>query len=129
MLLSGSPDCSIDRTFTSIFYFPHKAMKNKLVTRLYRNPIYLAKEYKKMIDSCEVKNQTELAKLKCVSRARLTQILNLLNLDSSIIQELEKLGDPLNTKIISERMLRPYASKSSKEQIELLETIKTLFSL
>ena len=43
-----------------------------------------------MIDSGEVKNQTELARKLEISRARVTQILNLLILDSSIIQELEK---------------------------------------
>jgi len=37
----------------------------------------LAKEYKKMIDSGEVKNQAELARLKGISRARVTQIPNL----------------------------------------------------
>ncbi len=38
------------------------------------------------------------------------QILSLLKLDSLNIQELEKLGDPLKAKIITERMLRPYAN-------------------
>jgi len=52
-----------------------------------------------MIDSGEAKNQTELAKFKGISRARVTQILNLLKLDSLIIQELERLGDPLNQEL------------------------------
>ena len=65
-----------------------------------------------MIDNGQVKNQAELAKLKGVSRARVTQILNLLKLDSLIIQELEKLGDPLKSRIITERILRPHANKS-----------------
>lgn len=60
-----------------------------------------------MIDSGEVKNQSELAKLKGLSRARVTQILNLLKLNKSIINNLEKLGDPfINKKLISERKLR-----------------------
>jgi len=42
-----------------------------------------------MIDSRETKNQTELAKLKGISRARLTQILNLLTFNRSIIDHLE----------------------------------------
>ncbi|GAJ18051.1 unnamed protein product, partial [marine sediment metagenome] len=40
----------------------------------------------------------------------------LLTLDLSIIQELEKLGDSLKSKIITERMLRPYVNKLFKEQ-------------
>jgi hypothetical protein len=59
-----------------------------------------------MIDIGEVKNQAELSRLKGISRARITQILNLLKLDPLVIQELEKLGDPLKEKIITERMLR-----------------------
>ena len=59
-----------------------------------------------MIESSELKNQAELAKLKGISRARVTQILNLLKLDKSIIDNLEKLGDPMVKKVISERKLR-----------------------
>jgi len=47
-----------------------------------------------MIDSAEVKHQSELARLKGISRARVTQILNLLKLNPIILQELEKPGDP-----------------------------------
>ena len=126
---SGSPDCSIDRTFISTFNFPHKVMKANKIARIYRNPIYLAREYKEMIDNGQVKNQAELAKLKGVSRARVTQILNLLKLDSSIIQELEKLGDPLKSRIITERILRPYVNKSFRERKVFINIIKTIFPL
>lgn len=114
-LLSDSPYCSIDRTFTSIFYFPQKSSKAKITKDTYRNPIYLAKEYKEMIDSGEVKNQSELARKLGISRARVTQILSLLKLDSFSIQELEKLGDPLKSKIITERMLQSYIHKSKQK--------------
>jgi len=60
-------------------------MRTNKITRTYRNPIYLAKEYKQMIDSGIVKNQAELARIKGISRARVTQILNLLKLDSKTI--------------------------------------------
>jgi len=59
-----------------------------------------------MIDSGEAKNQVELARVKGISRARVTQILNLLKLDKNIIDNLEKIGDPMDRKIISERELR-----------------------
>ena len=108
----GSPDWNIDRTFTSKFYFPHKAIKANKIARIYRNPIYLAREYKQMIDKEHVKNQADLAQKLGISRARVTQILNLLKLNSLVIIELEKLGDPLKSRIITERMLRPYVKKS-----------------
>jgi len=123
----GSPDCNIDRTFIFKFYFKTVTKKTPSPKKIYRNPIYLTREYKNMIDTGEVKNQAELAKVKGVSRARVTQILNLLNLNHLIIQELEKLGDPLETNINTERMLRPYVNKSPKEQKALSDILKILF--
>jgi hypothetical protein len=124
---SGSPDCSIDRTFISTFYFSHKVKKVNQIIRIYRNPICLAKEYKQIIDNGQVKNQSELAQLKGLSRARVTQILDLLKLDLCIIRRLEKFGDPLKSKIITERMLRPYVHKSHQEQKGLLNILKNSF--
>ena len=92
MLLSGSSDCNIDITFTTIFNFPQKTIKNNQIIHLYRNPIYLAKEYKRMIDSGKVKNQADLALKLGVSRVRIHQILSLLKLNSLIIQKLESYG-------------------------------------
>ena len=127
--MSGSPDCNIDRTFTSTFYFPYKATKSNKTKPVYRNPIYLAKEYKEMIDSGQVKNQSDLACKLGISRVRIHQILSLLKLDSLIIQELEKFGDPLKSRIITERLLRPYVNKSFQEQKELLYILKILFKV
>ena len=105
-LLSGSPNCNIDRTFIFKFYFKTVTKKTPSPKKIYRNPIYLAKEYKEMIDTGEAKNQSELARIKGISRARVTQILNLLKLDKSIIDNLEKIGDPMDRKLVSERQLR-----------------------
>jgi len=129
MLVSGSPDCNIGRTFTYKFYFQTTVKKSLTPKKIYRNPIYLAREYKEIIDSGKVKNQAELARLKDISRARVTQILRLLKLDSLILQELEKFGDLLKAKIITERMLRPYVNKSFREQKELLYILKILFKV
>ena len=59
-----------------------------------------------MIESDKAKNQSELAQLKDISRARVTQILNLLKLDKNIITRIEKIGDPIERRIVSERQLR-----------------------
>ena len=126
---SDSPDCNIGRTFISTFHFPKKVTKANPITRIYRNPIYIAKEYKEMIDNSQVKNQSGLARKLGISRVRIHQILSLLKLDSLIIQELEKLGDPLKSKIITERKLRPYVNKSFREQKELLYILKTLYKV
>jgi hypothetical protein len=80
-----------------------------------------------MIYNGQVKNQSDLAHKLGISRLRIHQILSLLKLDSLNIQELEKLGDPLKAKIITERMLRPYANQSLQEQITLLNILKLFF--
>ena len=59
-----------------------------------------------MINKGQVKNQAELAQLKGISRARVTQILNLLKLDKNIIIKIEQIGDPMNKLLTSERNLR-----------------------
>jgi hypothetical protein len=78
MLLSGSPDCNIDRTFIYQFYFHIQIKKSPVPKKTYRNPIYLAREYKNMIDSGEAKNQADLNKVKSVSRVIVINVLNLL---------------------------------------------------
>ena len=108
----GSPDCNIDRTFIYQFYFQTEVKKSPRPKKTYRNPIYLAREYKKMIDSGEVKNQAELARIKSISRARITQILNLLKLDKSIIDNLEQIVHPTDKKVISERELRKIITRN-----------------
>lgn len=52
-----------------------------------------------MIDKGQIKNQSELARKLSFSRARITQILNLLNLDSLVIQELKNLAILLMQKL------------------------------
>jgi len=59
-----------------------------------------------MIDMGEVKTQAELARIKGITRARVTQILNLLKLDKRIIDKLEQIENTMDRKINSERKLR-----------------------
>jgi hypothetical protein len=40
------------------------------------------------MDSGQVKNQAELARLKGISRARVTQILNLLKIDKNVLKKM-----------------------------------------
>ena len=77
-----------------------------------------------------MKNQSDLARKLGIPRVRVHQMLSLLKLDTLIVQELEKLGDPLKSKIITERMLRPYVNKSQQEQKDsLCFVVSTLLNL
>jgi len=80
MGMSGSPSCFICRTFIYEFKFQIIVKPPSFPSKTYRNPIFLAKEYKEMIDSAKVKNRVELAKIRDIPRARATQIMNVLKL-------------------------------------------------
>ena len=89
----------------------------KIGKRQYRNPIYLAKEWRKAIDNGHYASFSELACHLKVSRARVTQIMNLLNLSPKVIEMISSLGDPLRHPIVTERKLRPLLGLSIKQQI------------
>lgn len=58
------------------------------------------------MDSGEVKNQTDLALKLGISKVRVCQVLSLLKLNNEIIDAVEKTGNPMPTRIFTERMLR-----------------------
>jgi len=78
----------------------------KSVNHSYQNPICLAKQYRHLIDSGEVKNQTDLAQKLGVSKIRVCQVLSLLKLNDELVEAVEKIGDPMPTRIVTERILR-----------------------
>jgi len=51
-------------------------------------------------------SQADLSRKVGVSRARVTQILNLLKLPEKIIDKLSALGDPLTKPTVTERIMR-----------------------
>ena len=94
-----------------MFAFPgvkkeQKAKGNK-PSRQYRNPIYLAQEWQKALRNGDCASPAVPAYKLELSRARVTQILRLLNLSPGVLQTIADLGDPLPSLIISQRSLRP----------------------
>jgi hypothetical protein len=126
----NSPNRSIDRTFRSVFSLdstPRTASKTARTScdkrkkgtkgqKHHRNPVVLAREWKEALDRGEYKSQADLARKKGVSRARVTQIMNLLKLDSEVQEMVVRLGDPLPTGSVTERNLRGLSSLSAREQ-------------
>ena len=84
--------------------------------RTYRNPIFLAREWEKMLRSGEYASQTALARKLGVSRVRVTQVLNLLRLAPEVLERIAGLGDPLTSPIMTERKLRPLVNLPRVEQ-------------
>ena len=98
--------------------FTHNLIK--MGKNQYRNPIYLAKEWRKALDNGQYASLSEFACHLKVSRARVTQIMNLLNLSPKVIDIISSLGDPISNPIAAERMLRPLLGLVTEKQIELV---------
>ena len=123
---AGSPNRSIYRTFRAVFEVPVSQFNHNLIKickRRYRNRIYLAKEWRVALDSGEYTSPAALAHHFKVSRARVTQIMNLLELSPEAITLISSLGDPLNSPIIGERRLRPLLGMVAEKQIEQIKIL------
>jgi hypothetical protein len=120
---SGSPNRSIHRTFRVVFEMSVTRSNRNLIKInkwQYRNPIHLAKEWRIALDAGEYASLAALASHFKVSRARVTQIMNLLRLSPEVIEIIYSLGDPINGPIIAERRLRPLLGLVTEKQIELV---------
>ena len=73
--------------------------------KTYRNPILLAREMS-LIMEIEELSRAELARKLGLSRARVTQMLNLLGLPEMLISEIEEMGDYWSRQLVTERQLR-----------------------
>ena len=77
------------------------------------HPIHLAFEFQRMLERELVNNRSELAKRYGLSRARVTQIMNLLDLAPEIQEHLLQLKDGKSVRALSERRLRALAQLRS----------------
>ncbi len=68
-------------------------------------------------------SQADLARKKGISRARVTQILNLLRLGPRVTGMVTGLGDPLLAPMVTERQLRPLISLTARSQLKELTII------
>jgi hypothetical protein len=73
-----------------------------------------------MIDTGEVKNQSDLAQKFGVSRSRVSQMLNILKLEDEVISAIERLGDPMQRKIVLICMLSKYMKNPEIYKNELM---------
>ena len=124
---NGSPYKSIDRTFRAVFrleVLPNGRKPEKTrPKRTYRNPVFLAREWEKMLRSGKSASQTALARKLGVSRVRVTQVLNLLRLAPDVLEKIAGLGDPLTSPAVTERKLRPLVNLPRVEQRKQVRTL------
>jgi hypothetical protein len=65
-----------------------------------------AEEFRRLLDSGAVRNQADLARMFCLTRARVTQLLQLLDLEPSIRAYAKSLPPGTPTNMVTERGLR-----------------------
>ena len=68
------------------------------------------------LDRGECTSPAALSRYLQVSRARVTQVLNLLKLALEVVEMISSLGDPLGSSFISERRLRPFLKLNTEKQ-------------
>jgi hypothetical protein len=78
----------------------------KICKHQYRNPIYLARQWQIELADGKYSSRADLSREFGVSRARVTQVLNLLKLPEAVIEKVRALGDPLPNRVVTERGLR-----------------------
>ena len=84
-----------------------------------------AEKYTEMLKTGKVKSQAEMARQEGITKARLTQIMNLLKLAPRIKEYLKNLNDPALLRYFNEKRLRPIASiKDKQNQLEKFEELK-----
>ncbi len=88
---------------------------NHDTSKTYKNPIVLAQQWQKIIENENI-TRSELASREKISRARVTQILNLLKLSEDVKKKIIALGSTMNNQVITERKLRGLVDKTEKKQ-------------
>ena len=121
---AGSPNGLKGRTFRATFEMPTAPFNHNLIRigkRKYRNPIFLAREWRRVLDEGKFSSLAELSRDLKVSRARVTQILNLLKLAPNVVEMISSLGDPITSQIIAEKRLRPLLALTADQQYARVE--------
>ena len=123
----SSPNKSIGRTFRAVFVLPPNLRGEKAVkckpSRTYRNPVFLAWEWKEALETGKYPSQTARARELGVSRVRVTQILRLLRLAPEVLEKIAGLGDPLTARTVTERKLRPLVNLPEGEQKKRIQKL------
>ena len=77
-----------------------------------------AEEFRRLLDSGAVRNQADLARMFCLTRARVTQLLQLLDLEPSIRAYAKSLSPGTPTNMVTERELRVLLKLPSSVQLQ-----------
>ena len=102
--------------FDYIFEADRRRMGRIKPVRTYRNPIFLAREWAEAMEAGNFRSQRAFARAIGLSHARVSQVLGLLRFCPETREALDALGDPLHSRQITERELRPFTMLTEWEQ-------------
>ncbi len=89
------------------------------------HPFYIAEKFQNQLETGSV-NKADLARRHGMSRARVTQIMNLLKLEPEIREEILNMSNG-DQRYFTERKLRKIAGLSSpKKQLQVFEHLKSV---
>jgi hypothetical protein len=91
--------------------------------RQYRNPVILAQEWQRALTDLGCASRADIARELGVSRACVTQVLQLLELAPEAVSAIAALGDPLHTPVVTERRLRPLLLLPPEQQLRALREL------
>jgi len=110
-IVAGIPPVRLNKRHT----LTKAALKVNLPIEKKPSPLLLAINYRNVLGEPSVDTLSEVAMRCGVSRARVSQVLSLLNLDESIKKYLLNIEDPKEHNFWTERRLRPIAMVEDKE--------------
>ena len=112
------------KNFSSAFSLKRKSLAKKEISEQPQeskprklHPLVIACRSKDLLDTGVVNSKAELARRMGMSRARVTQLLNLLKLPSSIVDYLANCADPAIISYFTERRLRPMTMAADKAEV------------
>jgi hypothetical protein len=76
----------------------------------------MAQVWQQALDNGDQASPADLARQLAISRARVAQVWHLLKLAPEVVRTIVALGDPLPSRIITERTLRSIVHRSTDEQ-------------
>ncbi len=89
----------------------------------------MAREWETLLAEGTFSSRAEVARGLGVSRARVTQVLGLLNLPAEALDVLAEMGDPLPSGAITEHRLRQLAQLPTSEQVQWVRSLASAPSL
>ena len=87
----------------------------------------LAEPFQALLDAVDARNRADLARRFQLTRARVTQLMDLLRLHPTILAYVKSLPPGTPTRLVTERALRPIVRTPISKQVAAAERMVSVF--